>query len=128
MPPATPINFVPWVFICFLFNYVIRRRHFGWWAKYNCASAIFKFDSLSNPWIPDALGMIDVLSAALDASYAVGTVVIFFALQYPDNGKTGLDSMIKKWWGNTLHTNTADATGVPNKVLGDGQTFGPTNW
>jgi len=36
MPPATPLNYVPWVLICFLFNYVIRRRHFGWWSKYNC--------------------------------------------------------------------------------------------
>ena len=47
MPPATPLNFVPWVVLCFIFNYVIRRRHFGWWAKYNCASAIF--DSLIIP-------------------------------------------------------------------------------
>jgi OPT oligopeptide transporter protein len=36
MPPATPLNFVPSVALCFLFNYVIRRRHFGWWSKYNC--------------------------------------------------------------------------------------------
>ena len=40
MPPATPINLVPWVVICFLFNYVIRRRNFSWWAKYNCTSII----------------------------------------------------------------------------------------
>jgi CDP-diglyceride synthetase len=37
MPPATPINYVPWIVTCFLFNYVIRRRYFGWWSKYNCA-------------------------------------------------------------------------------------------
>ncbi|KAF8267603.1 OPT oligopeptide transporter protein-domain-containing protein [Lactarius quietus] len=36
MPPATPINYVPSVLVCFIFNYVIRRRHFGWWTKYNC--------------------------------------------------------------------------------------------
>jgi hypothetical protein len=36
MPPATPINYVPWVLICFLFNYVIRRRNMLWWMKYNC--------------------------------------------------------------------------------------------
>ncbi|KAI0245634.1 hypothetical protein BJV78DRAFT_276867 [Lactifluus subvellereus] len=35
MPPATPLNFVPWVLISFLFNYIIRRCHFGWWSKYN---------------------------------------------------------------------------------------------
>jgi hypothetical protein len=27
---------VPWVLVCFIFNYVIRRRHFSWWSKYNC--------------------------------------------------------------------------------------------
>ena len=36
IPPATPFNIVPWVLICFLFNYVIRRRHIFWWLKYNC--------------------------------------------------------------------------------------------
>ncbi|KAF8493699.1 OPT oligopeptide transporter protein-domain-containing protein [Russula emetica] len=36
IPPLTPLNFMPWVFVCFIFNYVIRRRHFDWWAKYNC--------------------------------------------------------------------------------------------
>jgi len=104
MPPATPINFVPWVLICFLFNYVIRRRHFSWWTKYNY-----------------------VLSSALDASYAVGVVFIFFALQYPDNGSIGLNS-IQNWWGNTVFLNTADAKGTPLKTLADGQTFGPKTW
>ena len=41
LPPATPLNFVPWVLVCFIFNYVIRRRYFGWWSKYNCASVFF---------------------------------------------------------------------------------------
>ncbi|KAI9457240.1 OPT oligopeptide transporter [Lactarius psammicola] len=104
MPPATPMNFVPWVAICFIFNYVIRRRYFNWWAKYNY-----------------------VLSGALDASYAVGSIVIFFALQYPDNGNIGLNS-IQQWWGNTVYMKTADAAGVPDRILPDGQTFGPTTW
>jgi hypothetical protein len=52
LPPATPLNFVPWVLVCFVFNYVIRRRHFGWWSKYNCAS-LFCFttrDSFFDTW------------------------------------------------------------------------------
>ncbi|KAF8258596.1 OPT oligopeptide transporter [Lactarius quietus] len=104
MPPATPINYVPSVLICFIFNYVIRRRHFSWWAKYNF-----------------------ILSAALDASYAIGVVFIFFALQYPDNGNIGLNS-IQNWWGNTVFLNTADAKGTPIKTVADGQTFGPKSW
>ena len=71
--------------------------------------------------------MIDVLSAALDASYSFGIVFIFFTLQYPYNGTIGLNT-IQKWWGNTVYLNTADAMGVPIKTLADGQTFGPTTW
>jgi OPT oligopeptide transporter protein len=42
MPPATPLNYVPWVLVCFAFNYVIRRRYFGWWSKYNCEFCVMK--------------------------------------------------------------------------------------
>jgi hypothetical protein len=126
MPPATPINYAPWVIICFIFNYVIRRRHFSWWAKYNCTSVIL-FYLPYHPRIPDALGMIDVLSAALDSSYAIGIVFIYFTLQYPNNGNIGLNT-IQKWWGNTVYMNTADAQGLPIKTLAAGETFGPTSW
>ncbi|KAI0052774.1 small oligopeptide transporter [Auriscalpium vulgare] len=104
MPPATPVNYIPWVLMGFLFNYVIRRRHFGWWSKYNY-----------------------VLSAGLDAGYAVGCIIIFFALQYPKNGTIGLNS-IQTWWGNTVYSNTADAAGIAHKVLADGEAFGPATW
>ncbi|KAF8267598.1 OPT oligopeptide transporter [Lactarius quietus] len=104
MPPATPINYVPSVLVCFIFNYVIRHRHFGWWTKYNY-----------------------VLSGALDVAYDIGVAFIFFTLQYPDNGNIGLNS-IQNWWGNTVFLNTADANGTPLKTLSDGQTFGPKNW
>ncbi|KAI0250494.1 OPT oligopeptide transporter protein-domain-containing protein [Lactifluus subvellereus] len=104
MPPATPINYVPWVLICFLFNYIIRRRHILWWLKYNY-----------------------VLSAGLDAGYAVGAIVIFFVLQYPKNGTIGLNS-IQNWWGNTVYTKTADYAGLPAKTVPGGGTFGPSSW
>ncbi|KAI0264939.1 OPT oligopeptide transporter [Gloeopeniophorella convolvens] len=104
MPPATPLNYVPWVIICFLFNYVIRRRHFGWWSKYNY-----------------------VLSAGLDAGYAVGLIIIFFTLQYPKNGTIGENSILT-WWGNTVYANTMDAAAAPLKVAPPGQTFGPATW
>jgi hypothetical protein len=41
LPPATPLNYVPGVLVCFIFNYVIRRRHFDWWSKYNCEFSNF---------------------------------------------------------------------------------------
>ena len=43
LPPATPLNYVPWVLVCFVFNNLIRRRHFGWWSKYNCEYLLLCF-------------------------------------------------------------------------------------
>ena len=39
IPPASAVNYVPWTIVGFIFNYVIRRRHFSWWTKYNCECA-----------------------------------------------------------------------------------------
>ena len=38
IPPASAVNYIPWIIIGFLSQYVIRRRHFPTWAKYNCAA------------------------------------------------------------------------------------------
>lgn len=43
IPPASAVNYVPWTIVGFIFQYVIRRRHFSWWTKYNCASLFFFF-------------------------------------------------------------------------------------
>ena len=40
IPPATASNYVPWAIVGFIFNYLIRRRHFSWWTKYNCSSLL----------------------------------------------------------------------------------------
>ncbi|KAI0286616.1 OPT oligopeptide transporter protein-domain-containing protein [Russula aff. rugulosa BPL654] len=94
IPPATAVNFIPWALIGFIFNFVIRRRHFNWWAKYNY-----------------------VLSAALDTGTAVGTLLVFFALQYPNRGTMGA-STIEKWWGNTVYMETADQKALPLRKSG----------
>jgi OPT oligopeptide transporter protein len=75
IPPATAVNYIPWAVIGFVFNYVIRRRHFNWWAKYNCnhENPYHILRELTN------LLPIDVLSAALDCGTAVGTLLVFFA-------------------------------------------------
>ena len=41
IPPATAFNYVPWTIVGFVFNYIIRRRHFSWWTKYNCAYSFY---------------------------------------------------------------------------------------
>ncbi|KAF7367756.1 Sexual differentiation process protein isp4 [Mycena sanguinolenta] len=104
IPPATAINYVPWAAVGFIFQYVIRRRHFSWWTKYNY-----------------------VLSAALDSGVAVCIIVIFFALQFPKNGTIGLTN-IATWWGNTVPFVGADygplGAGTPVNALAPGATFG----
>jgi len=71
VPFATGVNYMSWVLVGFLFNYVIRKYRFKWWMRYNY-----------------------VLSAALDAGVTIGMMVIFFCLQFPKGGFE-LD-----WWGN----------------------------
>ncbi|RDB22006.1 Sexual differentiation process protein isp4 [Hypsizygus marmoreus] len=104
IPPASAVNYVPWAIVGFIFQYLIRRRHFSWWTKYNY-----------------------VLSAALDAGVAVSAVLIFFILQYPKNGTIGANT-IQSWWGNSVPFNTADAKGTPLLSVADGDFFGPRTW
>ncbi|KAJ7237822.1 OPT oligopeptide transporter [Mycena rebaudengoi] len=104
IPPANSSNYVPWAIVGFIFQYVIRRRHFAWWTKYNY-----------------------VLSAALDSGVAVSAVLIFFILQYPRDGAIG-ENTIQTWWGNTVYANTADWNKTPMWTLGVNETFGPATW
>ncbi|KAG1865655.1 OPT oligopeptide transporter protein-domain-containing protein [Suillus tomentosus] len=101
IPPASALNYVPWALVGFIFQYVIRRRNFAWWTKYNY-----------------------VLSAALDAGLAVSIIFIFFVLQYPANGSIG--EGLQHWWGNTVYYETADGMGTPVRQLQGSETFGPS--
>jgi len=104
IPPATAVNYVPWTVVGFIFGYVIRRRHFSWWTKYNY-----------------------VLSAGLDSGLAISVIVIFFCLQYPANGTIGATT-IQQWWGNKGAFNTADGNATPLRALAPGEAFGPSTW
>lgn len=66
---------------------------------------------------------IDVLSAALDSGLAIGQIIIFFTLLYPDSGKVGLNT-IQAWWGNTVQTKTADFNRTPLMAPPAGDFFG----
>lgn len=105
IPPASAVNFVPWAIVGFIFNFVIRRRHFGWWSKYNCESSHDVRLSPRPVFVTD--DFLDVLSAALDSGLAIGIILVYFCLQYPENNAIGLHN-IQKWWGNTVFNNTAD--------------------
>ncbi|KAF8606444.1 OPT superfamily oligopeptide transporter [Ceratobasidium sp. AG-I] len=85
IPPATGINYSSWFVIGFLFQYVIRKRNFRWWSKFNYA-----------------------LSAALDSGSLLAIIFIFFAIQLPKG-----DEPIPTWWGNDVFTHTADYRRTP---------------
>ncbi|PQE10619.1 OPT oligopeptide transporter protein [Rutstroemia sp. NJR-2017a WRK4] len=99
IPPATGLNFSVWALVCYLFNFVIKRRASAWWAKYTMT-----------------------LSAALDSGLAFGLVVVFFGFIYPG----WMDGF--KWWGTEIYKLGCDWNACPWKVVSEGQHFGPDSW
>ncbi|KAJ5887188.1 Sexual differentiation process protein isp4 [Penicillium tannophilum] len=99
IPPATPLNYLSWGIIGFIFNKYIRGRYTGWWMTYNA-----------------------VISAGLYIGLALATILIFFTLTMT---KTDFPS----WWGTTIGTDTMDSTGTAiQTVLPKGTKFGPPSW
>ena len=77
MPPATGINYSSWFAVAFIFQYLIRKKNFAWWSKFNyVASAALD----SGASIVGSFFVIVGLTCA-----CVGTVIslifIFFTLQ-----------------------------------------------
>ena len=96
IPPASGANVSSWVFTGFIFQFWMRRYHFRWWMRFNY-----------------------ILSAGLDSGIAISVLVIFVTVIYPKGGVN------LKWWGNDVWQNTADANGMPYRLLQPGETFGP---
>lgn len=97
VPPATGINYTSWALVNWIFNGLIKKRAFAWWAKYNY-----------------------VLAAAIDTGTAIAGILIFFAVSYPGYS-------FPDWWGNTVYANTLDAQGVPYLPMPESGFFGPPN-
>ncbi|EGO00748.1 hypothetical protein SERLA73DRAFT_167007 [Serpula lacrymans var. lacrymans S7.3] len=91
IPPATGINYSAWFAVGFVFQYLIRKRNFAWWSKFNY-----------------------VTSAALDSGTVLSLIVIFFTLQFP---KGGIDL---NWWGNSVYLETADYKRMALKPIPSG--------
>ncbi|KAI2637347.1 OPT oligopeptide transporter protein-domain-containing protein [Xylaria nigripes] len=99
IPPATPLNYLTWGIVGYVFQVVIRRRHSRWWSRLNYLT-----------------------SAGLDLGLALGTIIIFVAF-------TLRNIEAPKWWGNTVVTTTLDYQGkAVQTVLAAGETFGPETW
>ncbi|KAI0851754.1 small oligopeptide transporter [Daldinia vernicosa] len=99
IPPATPLNYLSWGVVGYIFQYVIKKRHFRWWSRLNYLT-----------------------SAGLDLGLALGTLVIFFVF-------TLNEIEAPRWWGNDVVTGTMDYQGKAIQVvLPPGETFGPEVW
>jgi OPT family oligopeptide transporter len=99
IPPATGLNFSTWAVVCYIFNYVIRRRAPAWWSKYTMT-----------------------LSAALDSGLAFGLVVVFFGIMYPGVMK-GFS-----WWGTEVFKQGCDWQACSYRTVEPGHRFGPEKW
>ncbi|KAF6758842.1 glutathione transporter [Ephemerocybe angulata] len=99
IPSGAPINLAVWLLCGFLGNFVVRRKYFERWTRYNY-----------------------VLSAALDTGVASSFFIMFFVIMLP---KGGLEL---PWWGNSVWMNTRDAMGVPLKPVAEGTTIGLLKW
>ena len=99
IPPATPLNYLSWGIVGFIFQYLIRKRYFNWWSRLNFLT-----------------------SSGLDLGLALSTLVIFFAFTL-----NNIDP--PSWWGNDIVTSTMDFqdTAIQAKVV-PGEKFGPATW
>ena len=98
LPPATGINYSSWFVVGFIFQYVIRRRHFGTFFLFFSwrAAAVILMRMCTAWWSKFNY----VLSAALDSGTIISIFFIFFVLQLP-KGITP-----PQWWGNLVHKNS----------------------
>lgn len=89
IPPATGINYSSFFVVGFIFQYIIRKRNFAWWSKFNY-----------------------VTSAGLDSGTVISLLFIFLTLGFPKGGVS------LNWWGNTVYQNTTDYTREPWRKIG----------
>ncbi|KAF4981922.1 hypothetical protein FZEAL_2354 [Fusarium zealandicum] len=99
IPPATPLNYLSWGIVGFIFQFWIKKRHFKWWSRLNFLT-----------------------SSALDLGLALATLFVFFAF-------TLHDIEPPNWWGNSIVSTTMDVQGTAvQAVVPKGGRFGPETW
>lgn len=99
IPPASPLNYLSWGIVGYGFQYVVRKRHFGWWSRLNFLT-----------------------SCGLDLGLALATLVVFFAFTINEISPPS-------WWGNDVVKGTLDFKGMAvRERVREGETFGPRVW
>ena len=99
IPPATPLNYLSWGLVGFVFNKYIKNKYRGWWMRFNY-----------------------VTSAGIDVGLALCTILIFLTLNLTQHN-------FPEWWGVTVAANTMDYQDTAiQKFVAEGEIFGPTTW
>jgi OPT family small oligopeptide transporter len=103
IPPATPLNYLAWGIVGFVFNKHIRNKYRGWWMRFNY-----------------------ITSAGLDVGLAICTIVIILSLNLTNTS-------MPSWWGVSAANNNADNLDTAVKIVNPnpsatGRFFGPTAW
>ncbi|KAK3494652.1 small oligopeptide transporter [Neurospora hispaniola] len=99
IPPASPLNYLSWGIVGYGFQYVVRKRHFGWWSRLNFLT-----------------------SCGLDLGLALATLVVFFAFTINEISPPS-------WWGNEVVKGTLDFKGMAvRERVREGEIFGPRVW
>ena len=103
IPPATPLNYLTWGLVGYIFNKYIRNKYRGWWMRFNY-----------------------ITSAGLDTGLAICTIVIILAINLTNTS-------MPSWWGVSVANNNMDnldaAVAYPNpNPSATGRFFGPTQW
>ena len=101
LPPGTPLNYLSWGIVGFVFNKYIMNKYRGWWMRFNYLT-----------------------SAGLDVGLALSTIIIFFCLQLTN-------TQFPSWWGNDFPLTTMDQQDTAVQRVVDpttGEFFGPRVW
>jgi hypothetical protein len=99
IPPATPLNYLSWGIVGFIFQKFIRQHYFGWWSRLNYLT-----------------------SSGLDLGLALSTLFIFFAF-------TLSNVQAPNWWRNNIVGATMDAQDTAvQATFAPGEHFDPAVW
>ena len=69
MPPATGINYSSWFAIGFIFQYLIRKKNFAWWSKFNYVASAALDSGASRRGFFFCDGWVDVVSMCRDGAF-----------------------------------------------------------
>jgi OPT family small oligopeptide transporter len=104
IPPASGLNYASWFLTGFIFQYLIRRRNFRWWSKYNfVTSAALDLGTVASVRVPCAVYVLQLLTLS-----SPQFIFMFLTLALPRNGE-----LYVNWWGNNVVGNNIDSQRTP---------------